>query len=311
MQEHENTSTGTRVYAMTGKYHHGSLTVKTRARGRPDERESHFQALLLRAVAAIRRDTNRADIAREWDSGRDTEGVIDAIKWESGLAILRGGVKWALHAAYESGARAAAMAMPKVRKASAAIVGVLDAVSPTAIEATATRAAELIAEFGSSSIDAIRDILIKAMSGDLSGPEIAKQLMDSGIGLTSKSASAVQRYREGLEDEGGYTAAEIDRLVQAKYDKALRQRADLIARTEIMRASRDGNQELWAQAKEDGLLDDRAVQQWHAEPGACPKCEPLDDQTAPIGGQFPGEGGDGPPLHPACRCTLTMRPTGI
>ena len=89
----------------------------------------------------------------------------------------------------------------------------------------------------------------------------------------------------------------------------LKQRAELIARTEIITASRKGNQELWQQAREQGLIGPEAVQKWNANAGACDECAVLDGETAPLGEPFPG-GSYGPTLHPACRCSLTLLPFG-
>jgi hypothetical protein len=80
-------------------------------------------------------------------------------------------------------------------------------------------------------------------------------------------------------------------------------RALLITRTETMTAANEGQREGWLQAQEDGLLGPMNVRVWIATEGACPECEDLDGTTAPIDGEYEGDGGDGPPLHPNCRCT--------
>ena len=108
--------------------------------------------------------------------------------------------------------------------------------------------------------------------------------------------------------EGGYSADRIDEMVARKYEQSLKQRGDLIARTEIARASIAGNQALWEQALAAGYIDDRARQRWYTEPGPCPECEDLEGAEAKIGEEFEPDGGDGPPLHPACRCTLRLIP---
>lgn len=87
-------------------------------------------------------------------------------------------------------------------------------------------------------------------------------------------------------------------------------RAELIARTEVMRASNEGQQELWDQAVEAGFLSGREQQEWIVTPDdrLCPVCEPLDGQTVPVDGQFDVDGDkiDGPPAHPNCRCTVGL-----
>lgn len=89
------------------------------------------------------------------------------------------------------------------------------------------------------------------------------------------------------------------------------ERAEMIARTETMRASNEGQQEAWDQAVEEGLLTGNEQQEWIVTPDdrLCPECEPFDTATAELGGTFEAEGteSDGPPLHPRCRCTLGLK----
>jgi hypothetical protein len=81
-------------------------------------------------------------------------------------------------------------------------------------------------------------------------------------------------------------------------------RARLIARTEIMRVANMGQREAWDQAVKAGMLDSTARRVWIATPiGPCDACRDLDGETADLDGQYPDPGGDGPILHPACRCT--------
>ena len=82
-------------------------------------------------------------------------------------------------------------------------------------------------------------------------------------------------------------------------------RATMIARTETMRAANAGQREGWSQAIEDGYLETDAKRVWIVtdDDVLCEDCADLDGEEADIEGNYPGEGGDGPPLHPDCRCT--------
>lgn len=79
-------------------------------------------------------------------------------------------------------------------------------------------------------------------------------------------------------------------------------RAEVIARTESMRAANEGQRQAWAQAQEKGLLDGSERREWIATSGCCDECDELDGTTAILDGTYAG-GVDGPPLHPNCRCT--------
>lgn len=87
-------------------------------------------------------------------------------------------------------------------------------------------------------------------------------------------------------------------------------RAETIARTETMRASNEGQSQLWDQAVEEGLLTGAEKQVWITTPDdrLCPICEPMDGVTTTLDGTFDVDGDeiDGPPAHPNCRCTIGL-----
>jgi hypothetical protein len=120
--------------------------------------------------------------------------------------------------------------------------------------------------------------------------ELATSLSD-----TTRQAikDAVARQQETGEDS-------YDDILDAVGDET---RAELIARTESMRAANEGQREAWDQAVEAGLLPDDARKVWIAAGDPCPECEVLDGEEVDLGEDYPGDGGDGPPLHPNCRCT--------
>lgn len=76
------------------------------------------------------------------------------------------------------------------------------------------------------------------------------------------------------------------------------QRAELIARTETAFADVAGNLTAW---KDSGVV---AQKQWLVGAGCCDECEDLDGVTVDLDDDFPDDGGDGPPLHPDCRCDV-------
>lgn len=84
-----------------------------------------------------------------------------------------------------------------------------------------------------------------------------------------------------------------------------KERANLIARHETLLASNEGQRQAWDQAVDEGLLTGNEKRVWIVTPddALCPLCEPLDGATAPLDGEYPDDGGDGPPLHVQCRCT--------
>lgn len=121
--------------------------------------------------------------------------------------------------------------------------------------------------------------------------ELAKGISDT---TRDDIAAAIA---QALEDGTDPT----DAIAEAVGDDA---RAEMIARTEVMSASNEGQRQGWDQAVDNGLLPDDAKRVWIAsEVGACDDCDELDGETADLDGDYPGDGADGPPLHPNCRCT--------
>ena len=117
------------------------------------------------------------------------------------------------------------------------------------------------------------------------------------IGLTSRQAAAVLKLRTAK----GVLAA--DRYAA----QLLKHRALTIARTETIRASVDGQLAIWREAQRQGLLPMNARKRWIVTPDdrLCPQCAPLKGVEVPLNSPFPG-GVDGPPLHPNCRCAVSV-----
>jgi hypothetical protein len=87
-------------------------------------------------------------------------------------------------------------------------------------------------------------------------------------------------------------------------------RADVIARTETMRASNEGQLQAWDQATDAGLLTGDEFKEWITTPDdrLCPVCEPMDGVKVGLDENFDVDGDkiDGPPAHPNCRCAVGL-----
>lgn len=76
------------------------------------------------------------------------------------------------------------------------------------------------------------------------------------------------------------------------------ERAETIARTETAFADVAGNLGGW---KASGQVESK---QWIVGAECCDDCQELDGVIVDLDDDFPGDGGDGPPLHPNCRCDV-------
>ncbi len=127
---------------------------------------------------------------------------------------------------------------------------------------------------------------------------------------------------DGISED---TRAQIREVIEASFDEQFDvddladeiadiigdpARAELIARTEVMRASNEGQLEAWDQATDAGLLTGNEQKEWIVTPDdrLCPICEPMDGVTVPLDDDFDVDGDkvDAPPAHPNCRCTVGL-----
>jgi SPP1 gp7 family putative phage head morphogenesis protein len=101
---------------------------------------------------------------------------------------------------------------------------------------------------------------------------------------------------ESAEDEGWSN----DKLASVLADNYAfsDERAEAIARTETAFADVAGNLNAW---KASGQVSQK---QWIVGDGCCDECQDLDGVTVDLDDDFPDDGGDGPPLHPNCRCDV-------
>jgi SPP1 gp7 family putative phage head morphogenesis protein len=120
--------------------------------------------------------------------------------------------------------------------------------------------------------------------------ELVTQLEDSTRDMLR--ATVTQGIEEGWSNDK--LASEIEESYA--FDPA---RAETIARTETAYADVQGNLEGY---RASGAVSGK---QWIiAQDEFCDECNELDGVIVGLDEQFPGDGGDGPPLHPNCRCDI-------
>lgn len=176
-----------------------------------------------------------------------------------------------------------------------------DVASPEAIAWAERNAARLVTGVTDDVRDAIRLFVTRGFEEGIPPARLAQYIRD-GIGLTPRDAGAVLNRRLELLAQG-LTQEQVDKKVLAYSEKLIQRRALTIARTETMRASNEGQAELWRQAEEKGLLTGTEMKVWiTADP--CPICEELEGETVGLNDDF--SIGSDPPAHPNCRCTIGL-----
>lgn len=180
-----------------------------------------------------------------------------------------------------------------------------DLVNPQAVTA-ANRGAQLVRDISAQTRRGVQAVIARSIREGIA-PREAARLIRPMVGLTERQAMAVINYRFSLLESGA--DGEAVARAAARYTARLQtQRATTIARTETIKAGREGRHAVWQQAKAEGLLPEETLMRWVVtdDDRLCPACEPLAGEQVPLGSTFPKGGGDGPPLHPNCRCTSTL-----
>lgn len=173
-----------------------------------------------------------------------------------------------------------------------------DAKAERATKLAEEHAAALVKNITAQTQANLRNLIAQAVRSGLRTRDTAQAIHDT-IGLNAQQGQAAMKYRDQLTSSG-LDPQDVDDQVATYVDELLTERAETIARTEVMDALNDGQDEAWQQAQDEGLLTAGATKIWIGTPGECPDCEEMEGEIAPIGDDF--DGGN-PPLHPRCRCT--------
>ena len=201
----------------------------------------------------------------------------------------------------------------------------------------------MIRDISQQTRDGIRTVIQNAFAMGGHPYEQARQIRES-IGLTDDQAQAVTNFENLLrtKDRAALTRAMRDRrhdptleralgagadrtlsdeqiatMVNRYRNRAILNRAQMIARTETMRASNAAQNMAWGQAADQGLLNRTALRRfWLVTPNdrLCEYCEQVPDMNedgVPLDGYFDTPYGPAMygPLHPLCRC-ITYIDTG-
>lgn len=180
-----------------------------------------------------------------------------------------------------------------------------DLVNPRVLTG-ADRGAQLVRDITETTRRGIQATITRSILEGIPPAEAAR-LLRPMIGLTDRQSMAVVNYRFSLLEDGA--SADAVAKAASKYAaRLLTQRAQTIARTETIRAGREGRQATWDQARAEGLLPDDTQRRWVVtdDDRLCPACQELDGATVGLSEPFPKGGGDGPPYHPNCRCSSVL-----
>lgn len=199
----------------------------------------------------------------------------------------------------------------------------------------------LIREFNRGQREATQEFLDDALRRGLAPIEQARELKRS-IGLTRRQARSVTNFRRLLEEgssealtrqlrdrrfdgsirgairgDRALTRVQIDRMTERYRERMVQFRARTIARTESLRAIHEGDEELWNQAVEAGVVNAEDIKNvWHTarDERVRSSHRAMNGQVRGLGEPFTSGRGNqlrfpGDPLAPAadtinCRCVV-------
>ena len=190
-----------------------------------------------------------------------------------------------------------------------------------------TRAAEFVTNVSQTQIEGLRALIQRAIGmEDMAANELAKAIRPM-VGLTAQASNVVMNYYETLRANGVSEKRALDKMIRLASRKH-RERAYLIARTELATAYNRGAHEGTKQAQAAGLIGE-CVKVWCTadDERVCKTiCYPLDNTEWPMDDDImydytykrsgvktvrrinhslddPGAGKH-PPAHPGCRCAV-------
>jgi hypothetical protein len=173
------------------------------------------------------------------------------------------------------------------------------------------RAADRIKYINDAKKQTIRDIVLRGFQEGLTSQEQSK-LIREHIGLLPAHSKAVDNYRKNLLSSG-MDSSSADKLADKYRKKLLKYRADTIALTEGHTAANEGYRFANREAASRGIFPPGKYERYWMvtrQRNTCEKCGKMSGIRADLpDGNFEGDG-QGPPLHPRCRCTEGIRKKG-
>lgn len=182
----------------------------------------------------------------------------------------------------------------------------LSLANPKAVEWAKAHAAESTQDIDDEVRSKIRDLVSQAVAAGMHPRAIAKEIVP-WLKLTDSEIQQVAAYREERLAKG-YKEERLEKAILRYSQQLLEERAELIARTEMMKSYTRGQESSWQQAVADGHLNPEVTRRiWIATPGderTCEICLAMHDKKAHLNEPFQTPLGpiQEPPLHDGCRC---------
>lgn len=183
----------------------------------------------------------------------------------------------------------------------------------------ADRSAELVTNCCREQQEAIRYLVAESISHQMAPAELARYIRPT-IGLTERQAAANLRYYENMKSQLSENHPRVKpesienraREAAARYaERQQRYRAETIARTELVTAYHQGNDEAVRQAMAQNLMPPmKKIWSTSGDDKVCPACSALEGMEIGMDDGFKFTSGrrtmevELPPAHPRCACAV-------
>ena len=165
-----------------------------------------------------------------------------------------------------------------------------------------------VKDLSSETIEGIKVALDQALERG-ENPLVAARRIRAMIGPNSRQMGAIERYYSRLGDQG-VAQRKARELTQKLADRYVKQRAETIARTELIAAENHGRLEAWDRAVDAKLIGEESEKEWVTafDERTCPLCALEDGVRVKLDEPFPDVGVMAPPAHVNCRCSMNLIP---
>lgn len=238
---------------------------------------------------------------REPDIPPLTEAEVAAMLTAAGVDVAQDSADFAIYMRYIK-ATVAELAAPMAQAEYDALLAVIQRNPPQAvldsIRARAiSNARDLITQMTQAELSKVAQQIAEQVAQGKGPREVARWL-DAVKGLDSGRAATYSKYVAELE-ASGLSDAEVARRAEAMFNKLLKDRKEVIAQTEMRKATSE------VKAEEARLRGDKfKVWQTVGDDRVSDECQACEAQgPIPIGDNFTSGNGE-PPNHPRCRCTV-------
>ena len=192
-----------------------------------------------------------------------------------------------------------------------------DSKAPEAQAVAKKTAALLVGIVSKETKKAIRLLIVRAIRDGIAPHDAARMIRGiirpkkavGMVGLNRQQVKAALSYRAMLEDLG-LSSTSIEATMAKYIKRKIKERATMIARTELMAALNKGQMESLKQAQKEGLLGKGATKTVIVTPDEllCQICSPMSGVSIPVKEKFETDVGSfqSPPFHPNCRCAVAI-----